>query len=182
MDIKNHIFNIKNFETDGSFQGYASVFNNVDLQQELVEPGAFNKSLKKWQLSQQLPKMLWQHDPKIPIGLWKNIREDEHGLFVEGKLLLDIRQGQEAYTLLKAGVVDGLSIGYNVIRAQRHSKHRVLQEIDLHEISLVTFAANPEAKVVTHKQMLSDSKRLELLVERFKNLEAMFLQKSVQSV
>jgi HK97 family phage prohead protease len=179
METKNHIFNIKSFESDGSFKGYASVFNNVDLQQELVMPGAFNKSLKKWQLSQQLPKMLWQHDPKIPIGLWKSIQENEHGLFVEGKLLLEIRQGQEAYTLLKAGIVDGLSIGYDVIKAQRHNKHRVLQEIDLHEISLVTFAANPAAKVVAHKQMLLDSQKLDLLVQRFKKLEAMFFQKSM---
>ncbi len=179
METKNHIFNIKSFEADGSFKGYASVFNNVDLQQELVMPGAFNRSLKKWQLSQQLPKMLWQHDPKIPIGLWKSIREDEHGLFVEGKLLLEIRQGQEAYTLLKAGVVEGLSIGYDIIKAQRHSKHRVLEEIELHEISLVTFAANPAAKVVAHKQRVLNSENLAPYIQRLKKLEDMFFQKSM---
>lgn len=123
--------------------------------------------------------MLWQHDPKIPIGVWKNIQEDDYGLYVEGKLLLDIRHGKEAYSLLRAGIVDGLSIGYDVVKAQRQSKHKVLQEIDLHEVSLVTFAANPAAKVITHKQKFDHKSPFRPLLERFKNLETMFSQASV---
>jgi hypothetical protein len=85
--------------------------------------------------------------------LWREIREDNHGLFVKGQLLLELAQGREAYSLLKNGIVDGLSIGFATIRARRAagktgtSQVRVLEEVKLHEISLVTFAANPKAKV-----------------------------------
>jgi len=108
METKEHRLSVKNLEEDGTFTGYASVFGTVDLHQEVVVPGAFNQSLKKWNQRQQLPKMLWQHDPKIPIGVWQEIKEDPYGLFVKGKLLLDIRQGRDAYALLKSGVVDGV--------------------------------------------------------------------------
>ena len=94
METKEHRLSVKNLEEDGTFTGYASVFGTVDLHQEVVVPGAFNQSLKKWNQRQQMPKMLWQHDPKIPIGVWQDIQEDPYGLFVKGKLLLDIRQGR----------------------------------------------------------------------------------------
>ena len=153
METKEHRLSVKNLEEDGTFTGYASVFGTVDLHQEVVVPGAFNQSLKKWNQRQQLPKMLWQHDPKIPIGVWQEIKEDPYGLFVKGKLLLDIRQGREAYALLKSGIVDGLSIGYEVVKAQRQPKQRMLETIELHEVSLVTFEANPAAKVTAYKNL-----------------------------
>jgi HK97 family phage prohead protease len=140
---------VKNIETDGSFSGYASVFGVIDSQGEEVAPGAFDASLKSWQQSGKMPKLLWQHDCRKPIGMWREIREDTHGLFVKGQLLLDIAQGREAYSLLKNGIVDGLSIGFLTVRARRSgsSQNRILEEIALHEISLVTFAANQHAKV-----------------------------------
>ncbi|RZI46576.1 HK97 family phage prohead protease [Candidatus Finniella inopinata] len=153
METKEHRLNIKNLEEDGTFTGYASVFGMVYLHQEVVAPGAFNQSLKKWSQRQQMPKMLWQHDPKIPIGVWLDIQEDPYGLYVKGKLLLDVRHGREAYALLKSGIVDGLSIGYEVVKAQRQSKQRVLETIELFEVSLVTFAANPAAKVTAYKNL-----------------------------
>lgn len=171
MEIRRHDLSVKNFEPDGSFSGYASVFNTVDLHTEQVAPGAFTKSLQRWRSQQQMPKMLWQHDPKTPIGIWQDIREDGYGLLVKGKLLLDIQQGREAYTLLKSGVVDGLSIGYDVIKAQRQDQRRILQEIELHEISLVTFAANPAARVTACKQAKVNPYNFGNLLKRLTSLE-----------
>lgn len=144
---------LKNCDADGSFSGYASVFGIVDSQGEKMGAGAFTLSLKAWGERGKMPKLLWQHDYRQPIGFWRDIFEDNHGLFVKGQLLLDLAQGREAYSLLKNGVVDGLSIGFITVKARRiegkkrGSWLRVLEEVDLHEISLVTFAANPKAKV-----------------------------------
>jgi hypothetical protein len=151
--ILDYSLSIKSCESDGSFSGYASVFGILDSQGEEVAYGAFDRSLKSWEESGKLPKLLWQHDYRQPIGLWKNIREDNHGLYVEGQLLLDLNQAREAYFLLKNGIVDGLSIGFVVVRSRRrdgkqgNSKIRILEEVNLQEVSLVTFAANPKAKV-----------------------------------
>ena len=142
-------WSVKSLETDGSFSGYASVFGVMDSQGEEMAPGAFESSLKSWRQSGKMPKLLWQHDCRKPIGIWRDIREDNHGLLVKGELLLDIAQGREAYSLLKHGIIDGLSIGFLTVRARRSgaSQKRVLEEVALHEISLVTFAANQYAKV-----------------------------------
>lgn len=150
---KNYPLNLKTTLSDGWFLGYASVFNVVDQQNEQVAQGAFTKTLLQWQRNKQMPKMLWQHDPKSPIGLWRHIVEDEHGLRVEGQLMIDLRQGQEAYMLLKKGIVDGLSIGFTVTRVRKNylTKTRILEEISLYEISLVTFAANPQARILSCK-------------------------------
>ena len=153
METKEHRLSVKSLDEDGTFTGYASVFGTIDLHQEVVAAGAFSQSLQKWERRRQMPKMLWQHDPKIPIGVWQEITEDDYGLFVKGKLLLDVRQGREAYALLKSGIVDGLSIGYEVVKAQRQPKQRVLETIELHEVSLVTFAANPAAKITAYKTL-----------------------------
>lgn len=173
MKYVHHHLEIKTFESDGTFWGYASVFNNLDHHQEIVAKGTFAKSLMQWQELNQYPKMLWQHDPHTPIGRWSEIREDEHGLFVKGQILLDIRQGREAYALLKAGIVDGLSIGFHLVKAQRQDKARILQEIDLQEISLVTFAANPKAKVSECKQWLVPYEAVNRLLVRLNDLQRM---------
>ncbi len=172
MKMSRHNLCVKNFHEDGSFTGYASVFDMVDLHTEQVAPGAFSKSLQRWRSQKQMPKMLWQHDPSTPIGIWQDIREDNYGLFVKGKLLLDIQKGKEAYTLLKSGVVDGLSIGYDVVKARREDQRRILQEVDLHEISLVTFAANPAARVTACKKIPLSFPSLGVLLNRLKSLES----------
>jgi len=92
--------------------------------------------------------MLWQHDPAQPIGIWDEVREDATGLWVKGRLLPQVEKGREAAALLAAGAIDGLSIGYRTVRAERDGKgQRLLQELELWEVSLVTFPMLPEARV-----------------------------------
>lgn len=141
---------LSTIKEEGYFCGYASVFDVVDRQKDRVARGAFEKSLKK---GKEMPKMLWQHDTKEPIGVWQTLKEDSKGLFVEGRLLMDLRKGREAHTLLKKGVVSGLSIGCQVVKASfcENEKVRTLKELELLEISLVTFAANTKAKILAVK-------------------------------
>ncbi|MDB6178026.1 HK97 family phage prohead protease [Paracoccus sp. Z330] len=135
--------------TDGHvIEGYASLFGLTDQGGDAVLAGAFVNSLRKLSTKGDKVRMLWQHDPARPIGVWDEVREDEKGLWVKGRLLPDVEQAREAAALLTAGAIDGLSIGYRTIRAQRDEKgRRVLAEVELWEVSLVTFPMLPEAKV-----------------------------------
>ena len=91
--------------------------------------------------------MLWQHDPTRPIGVWDEVREDGRGLWVKGRLLLEVQAAREAHVLLQAGAIDGLSIGYRTLRSEAKGGRRLLHEIELWEVSLVTFPMLPEARV-----------------------------------
>lgn len=141
---------IKSLDNTGRFAGYASVFDVVDNQRDIVLRGAFTNTLKGRIAS---IKMLWQHQQDEPIGIFDNMFEDAHGLYVEGRLLLDIQRAREAYALLKSGVIRGLSIGYSPVRYRidAASGVRILSEVDLWEVSLVTFAANNAAVVTVVK-------------------------------
>ena len=145
-------FEIKSIGADGTFEGYASVFGNIDSQNDRVHPGAFKTSIKSREKPVQL---LWQHQWQSPIGTILSLFEDAHGLYVKGKLLLEVAQAREAYTLMKAGVVRGLSIGYSVKRSRRNpdSGVRELLDLNLWEISLVTMPANEAAQVTVVKSM-----------------------------
>ncbi len=131
--------------TDGTIiEGYASLFGSVDQGGDAVQSGAFNASLG----AGRKVRMLWQHDPTQPIGVWDEVREDERGLFVKGRILTDVARGREAAALLEAGAIDGLSIGYRTKRAERDGKgRRLLAELELWEVSLVTFPMLPQARV-----------------------------------
>jgi len=133
----------------GVIKGYASVFNVTDGHRDQVSKGAFQKTLRAWKIMGGAPKMLWQHSQREPIGVWKTLHEDERGLYVEGQLLLNVRQGREAYELIKYGALEGLSIGYRLIKGSVDPirKIRILKDIDLLEISLVTFPSNSLARV-----------------------------------
>ena len=107
-------------------------------------------SLLSDDLKGRLPPLLWQHNADEPIGAWREMREDSHGLYVKGELFVnDIPLAKEAYKLLKESVVSGLSIGYRAKESYRDKKTgaRVLTKLDLLEVSLVTFPANTEARV-----------------------------------
>lgn len=148
-------FEIKSLAADGTFEGYASVFGVVDSQRDRVHAGAFKGSIKGREKPVQL---LWQHQWDKPVGVITSLFEDARGLYLKGKLLLDVAQAREAYALLKAGVVRGLSIGYSVKRSRRNvdSGIRELLELNLWEISLVTQPANQAAQVTVVKSRITD--------------------------
>jgi HK97 family phage prohead protease len=135
--------------TDGlEISGYASLFGAVDQGGDVVEPGAYAGSLKALDASGRRIKMLWQHDPAQPIGVWDEVREDAKGLFVKGRLLESVAKGREAAALIEAGAIDGLSIGYRTRKASKNTKgQRLLSELELWEVSLVTFPMLPSARV-----------------------------------
>ena len=133
----------------GTFEGYGSVFGNKDLGNDVIESGAFAKSLKR--RKPQNVKLLYQHKSDMPIGVFDEIREDDHGLVVKGRLALKTQAGAEAYELLKMGALDGLSIGFRVnpkeVSYDKRGNKRIIKEVDLMEVSLVTFPMNPQATV-----------------------------------
>lgn len=135
--------------TDGvEISGYASLFGKRDQGGDVVQAGAYGASLKALAASGRRVKMLWQHDPAQPIGVWDEVREDGRGLYVKGRILVDVARGREAAALLAAGAMDGLSIGYRTLRAERDGKgQRLLAELELWEVSLVTFPMLPDARV-----------------------------------
>ena len=131
--------------TEGAMiAGYASVFGARDRGGDRVMPGAFAASLAQG----RKVRMLWQHDPAQPIGVWEELREDARGLYVKGRLLPDVAKGREALSLVAAGALDGLSIGYRTTRARKtEGGGRELAEVDLWEVSLVTFPMLEDARV-----------------------------------
>ncbi|MCC6946935.1 MAG: HK97 family phage prohead protease [Bradyrhizobiaceae bacterium] len=138
---------LKAVEPDGTFSGYASRFNVVDLGRDLVLPGAFAESLAR--RGPRGIKMLFQHDPAEPIGVWLEVREDAHGLFARGRILPEVERGREVLALMRAGALDGLSIGFRTVEGRSDPKSGVrrLSRVDLWEISVVTFPMLPEARV-----------------------------------
>ena len=155
---------LKSLDEQGRFAGYASLFGNVDNQNDLMMCGAFTQTL-----AQKTPheiKLLWQHQMDEPIGQIEKLFEDENGLYMEGRLLLSVQRAREAYDLVKLGALEGLSIGYRPVTYQidPQSGIRQLSAVDLFEISLVTFPANAEAgiTVVKSKEGLAPSQLVSL--------------------
>lgn len=138
-------------EADGSFAGYASLFGRVDLGKDVVERGAFANSLRKRGVAGI--RMLFQHDPNEPIGVWTEVREDARGLFVRGRLNKDVGRAREVLSLMRGGALDGLSIGFRAVKARRDPANGVrrILEADLWEISVVTFPMLPGARIETVK-------------------------------
>lgn len=143
-------------ESTGRIEGYAAVFGEPDRGGDVIAPGAFAGSLRDRASS---VKLLWQHDPTQPIGVWESIAEDEKGLRVTGRLLTSVACGAEAAALLAAGALDGLSIGYRAVKAERAGAHRRLTEIELWEISLVTFPMAEGARLTPGDNALVEAIR-----------------------
>ncbi|MDO6731023.1 HK97 family phage prohead protease [Marinovum sp. 2_MG-2023] len=135
--------------TDGHvIEGYASLFGAQDQGGDVVQKGAYATSLKRLAAEGRHVRMLWQHDPTQPIGVWDEVVEDGQGLRVKGRILDAVAKGREASALLQAGAIDGLSIGYRTKKAVKTDKgQRLLQELELWEVSLVTFPMLPSARV-----------------------------------
>lgn len=157
-------------DATGEFEGYGSVFGNVDSYNEVVAKGAFTNSLNE--KSPKGIKLLWQHDSSQPIGVWENMYEDDKGLYVKGRLLInDVAKAKEAYALLKVGALDGLSIGFTVnpggIQWSNDGSYKLLTDVNLWEVSVVTFPANARAVVNSIKDM--DMQKRENSIRDFEN-------------
>ena len=141
---------LKSVSDTGEFEGYGSVFGVKDSYSDIVIPGAFTKSMDNWKVKGGQPAMLWQHKTDEPIGVYTEMREDDVGLFVKGRLLIDDDPlAKRAHAHMKAGSLTGLSIGY-MLKDWEYDRTKdafLLKEIDLWEVSPVTFAANDEARI-----------------------------------
>lgn len=141
---------LKSLDEQGRFAGYASLFGNIDNQKDVMERGAFSATLREKGTD---IKLLWQHQMDEPIGHIERLFEDDKGLYIEGRLLLSVQRGREAYDLIKAGALEGLSIGYrpDVYRLDPQTGVRHIIQVDLFEVSLVTFPANEAAGITVVK-------------------------------
>lgn len=154
MEHKAILFEIKKEpDADGVFEGYASTFGNIDNGMDIVARGAFQKSLGGRKV-----RMLWQHDMTQPIGVWDSIEETERGLYVKGRISKDVQKGREAMALMRMGALDSMSIGFVTKQASQEGNGSVrrLDEVDLYEISLVTFPMNEKATVTDVKSLTTE--------------------------
>jgi len=145
-------------DADGTVEGYASLFGEIDQARDMVMPGAFAATLATRNI-RRIP-MLFQHDPSEPVGIWLELREDHRGLFVRGRLIPEVARGRELLSLLRAGAIDGLSIGFRTAKARIDPKTRIrrLLAVDLWEISIVTFPLLPGARVRAVKHAMAKVK------------------------
>jgi uncharacterized protein len=147
MQNKTFKLEIKSVNEQGVFTGMASVFGNVDLGGDVVEPGAFTRTLAH--KGGEVP-ILFAHDTRQPIGLGK-VTETAKGLEVTGELVMETSKAQETYALMKKGVMKGLSIGFDTVRDVVSNGVRHLQELKLYEVSVVCFPMNEMAMVTSVK-------------------------------
>lgn len=151
-EVKFAPVDLKRVAADGTFSGYASLFGRVDMGRDIVMPGAFRDSLARRGASGV--KLLFQHDPNEPIGVWLALGEDEKGLFARGRLMTEVARAREVLSLMRAGALDGLSIGFRTVtgRTDPATGVRRLHRIDLWEISVVTFPMLADARVEAVKR------------------------------
>ncbi|WP_207864908.1 HK97 family phage prohead protease [Pseudomonas sp. 58(2021)] len=144
-------FELKAVDDAGNFEGYAAVFNNIDLGDDVILPGAFTKV--KTTRSGKL-KLALYHDLTRLVGL-ADFTQDDHGLLVKGKVNQAVSYAKDAYELMKAGILDSMSIGFNTLKADFEERAgrtiRVIKEAELWEASFVPFGMNPAAQVLTVK-------------------------------
>jgi HK97 family phage prohead protease len=149
-------------DEEGQIEGYGSVYGNTDLGGDIVAAGAFTDSLGNGRKI----KMLSQHDPFAVIGVWDEVADDGKGLRVKGRILTTIQAGREAYELVKAGAMDGLSIGYKTIRTKAVNGARLIEKADLWEVSLVTFPMNDLTRIDAVKAADLSERELERMLTR----------------
>ncbi len=168
MKTKDFALEVKDLSEDGTFEGYGSIFGNVDSYGEKVVPGAFVESLAKHRREGTSVLMLWQHNPDEPIGVWDDLAEDAKGLWGKGRLIMEVQRAKEVYALLRAKAVRGLSIGYRELDTDKDGVVRVLKKLELWEISPVSFPANSRARVEAVK-----SERMEAFARRLRDGDPM---------
>ena len=174
-ELKKLVFEseIKAENSKGIFTGYGSIFGNEDQGNDIMQKGAFTKSLVNRPVSKV--KMLYQHKTDEPIGVFTDMYEDSKGLFVKGQLAMGTQKGREAYELLKMGALDGMSIGFRADpEKQGYNENkrgvRTLKEVDLMEISLVTFPMNESALIETVKGNAKNIREWEKILREAGNL------------
>ena len=137
----------------GILEGYASTFGGPpDSFGDIVAPGAFLDSLEEHKEAGTAPAMFWVHDQSKPIGIWQELREDDHGLLVQGKLTMGIQKARDAFELALDGAL-ALSIGFTPVKKSQKDGANILEVVHLGEISLVGLPANPQAKITAVKSL-----------------------------
>lgn len=172
MEIK-HLDLAFKADEQGVIEGYGSVFDVVDNGGDIVASGAFTRSLQ----SGRKVKMLAQHDPDKIVGVWDEVSEDGNGLRVKGRLLTAVEKGREAYELVKAGALDGLSIGYRTVKSVMKNNIRVITQAELWEVSLVTFPMNEQSRIDAVKAADLSEREIERLLTRDAGLSRSVAQK-----
>lgn len=167
------LFEFKADDETRTIEGFGSTFGNVDSYGDIVMPGAFVNSIKS-----RKPAMLWQHRSDMPIGVWDEMEETKKGLRMKGRIF-DTQLGEDAYKLAKGGALTGLSIGFSTKKYSIDSKKnvRLLEEVDLYEVSLVTFPANEKATITQVKSRPETIRQFEEYLR-----EAGFSQKDATTV
>lgn len=168
MKTKDFALQVKDLSEDGTFEGYGSVNGNVDAYGERVMPGAFAASLAKHKREGTNVLMLWQHNASEPIGVWEDLAEDAKGLWGKGQLILEVQKAREVYALMKRKAIGGLSIGYREVKVTPVDNVRNLEELELYEISPVSFPANRRARIESVK-----SERMEEFARRLRDGDPM---------
>lgn len=163
MKRKTFPFETKELKENGEITGYASVFDNVDFYGDVIRRGAFTDSIAVWKQKGRMPPLLWQHMSTVPIGPHLDMYEDEKGLYVHAQLLVDeVEKAREARALVKAKVINGFSIGFDVADGGatliKGTNGFEFTKLELWENSLVTFPANTEARVDNVKSLLASGK------------------------
>lgn len=164
--VRDFSLQLKEVSDAGQFSGYASVYDVIDAYGEVIAPGAFANTLRKWASRDQLPPALWQHNSREPVGPFTKMVEDQKGLYVEGQLLVnDVQRAREARALMKAKAVSGMSIGFSPVVEEFNKETKLIthRELDLWEVSIVTFPANADAQVEAVKSFVDDMRERQAL-------------------
>jgi HK97 family phage prohead protease len=165
-DIKDNTFTLfqkSDVDDEGTIRGYGSTFNGKpDLHGDVIKPGAFAETIANNGIFGNGIKFLWQHYTSEPIGIHEEVSEDRKGLLLKSKLAIDIQSGHDAHVLAKMGAIDSYSIGYKILDSKEKVRNGVrtfdLLKLALYEVSLVTFPANPKARVTEVKSVIESAK------------------------
>ncbi len=179
MDHLDLSFRFEPSSETAEFSGYAVIWGERNGHNEIVQRGAFAKTLAAHKAAGTRPVMLWSHNQSEIIGVWEEIREDERGLFVRGRLLTEITSGREAYERMKAGAVNGLSIGFRLLPGgeRRSGGIRYLTGIDLPEISVVGIPSAGSARITSVRHTGRSSESAAAFVEACRKAKCALVSK-----
>lgn len=163
--LKHFELDVCKMAEDGTFEGNAATFGNVDLGGDICVAGCFDKSIESYKTSQLMPAMFFSHDSREPIGDWVEMKADKQKLKMSGKLWLGkgIAKAEQAYMMLRSNTKKGLSIGAVLMSPRRWDEKKranYLDELSLEEVSPTSFPMNPKAVITSIKSVLAESDTL----------------------